>query len=348
MSALQSLTKDKLTTLSKEAFLNADYSLWNDDQHSQAFDFIALKRKPGRAKDPIKIVTKVVVDLDFFKKQVSLQLQLISRLISGFPLLISQKSSGKDINDLTLYRRHDVPAITIETLKKFLLEEPDLKNPKISRFAHRGGIYVNISKRRLRQRREELDLEIKVVSHKTGISRFALYRYEKGDCCPKLENFQLLTKVLGKDLDLPIDMFKTNFEYVSKQILDSFKQPKSKLQKEISIYLSEKEFNVLWFKSEPFDGLTEPTDKSYSEEVTRVPYPILAGVSTQDRTLDSDRIQSIMSLSKFLQKKAFWFTEDEIPIEKGKSQKSHFKIVNISDLESMGSNEFKKLIKDQL
>ncbi|MHA1974977.1 MAG: helix-turn-helix domain-containing protein [Candidatus Hodarchaeales archaeon] len=343
MSALQPLTKDELATLSKEAFLNADYSLWNDDQQSQAFDFIALKRKDGCPEDPIKIVTKVVIDLDFFKKQVSLQLQLISRLISGFPLLISQKSSGKDINDLTLYRRHDVPAITIETLKRFLHEEPNLDHPKISRFAHRGGIYVNISKRKLRQRREELDLEIKVISHKTGISRFALYRYEKGDCCPKLENFRLLTKVLGKDLDLPIDMFKSNFKFVSKQILDSFKRPKSRLQKEISNYLSEKEFNVLWFKSEPFDGLTEPTDNSMQKDKPEVPYPILAGVSTQDRILDLDRIQSIISLSKFLRKKAFWFTEDESSINQGKS---HILIVNISDLESMGSNEFKKLIKD--
>ena len=83
MSTQEIVTKKKLVGQSKKEFLKAGYSLWNENVKSNTFDFIAKKDilKDLRSY-PQKIVTKVLVDLDLFKKQASIELQLISKLIS--------------------------------------------------------------------------------------------------------------------------------------------------------------------------------------------------------------------------------------------------------------------------
>ena len=94
MSIQETITKEKLVTQTKNEFQKAGYSLWNENFQSNAFDFIAKKDDLANLKlNPQKIITKVVVDLDFFKKQTSIDLQLFSKLISGFPLLISHSAN---------------------------------------------------------------------------------------------------------------------------------------------------------------------------------------------------------------------------------------------------------------
>ena len=346
MALQEPINKNLLIDRSKEEFLKAGYSLWEESGKSQAFDFIAVEDSNyDNALPSNKIITKNLVDLDCLKKQVSIQLLLISKLISGVPLLIGLYSSGKEIANLTLYRRHNISAISLDTLRRLLQPEGSLQLTKISKFAHRGGIFVNLSQDLFKDRRERLQLEMSIISKLTGISRHALYRYEKGESLPKLESFILLSEVLGEDLDVPIEIFEIEGENITQEMLNNFKLPRSKLQKEVSDYLAEKEFSVLWFKSEPFDGLSEPNIEKNLNIRKKPSFPILTGVATPDEAVNSIRIQTIESLSKFLKKKAFWFTEDENISNSTAIEDLSFKILHISDLESMAPEEFFNLIK---
>jgi len=346
MALQEPVTKNILIDLSKIEFLKAGYSLWEDSGKSQAFDYIAVEDSNLHiSPTPNKIITKNIVDFDSFKKQVSIQLLLISKLISGIPLLIGLYSSGKEISDLTLYRRHNISAISLETLRKLLQSKEGSKLTKISKFAHRGGIFVNISQDLLKERRKRLHLEMSIISNLTGISRHTLYRYEKGESFPKIESFILLSEILGEDLDVPIQIFEVRAENIPQETLNNYKLPRSKLQKEVSDYLADKEFSVLWFKSEPFDGLSEPNMEENLNIREKNSFPILTGVATPDKSINSVRIQTIESLSKFLKKKAFWFTEDENISDNTSIEDLSFKILHISDLESMAPEEFFKLIK---
>ncbi|WP_455143642.1 helix-turn-helix domain-containing protein [Candidatus Hodarchaeum mangrovi] len=348
MALQEPVTKNLLIDLSKVEFLKAGYSLWEDSGKSQAFDYIAVEDSNlDVSQTPNKIITKNIVDFDFFKKHVSIQLLLISKLISGVPLLIGLYSSGKEISDLTLYRRHNISAISLETLRKLLHSERGSKFLKISKFAHRGGIFVNLSHDLFKERRERLKLEMSIISNLTGISRHALYRYEKGESFPKIESFILLSEILGEDLDVPIEIFEVKTENITQETLNNFKLPRSKLQKEVADYLAEKEFSVLWFKSEPFDGLSEPNIEGNLNIRKKNSFPILTGVATPDESINSNRIQTIESLSRFLKKKAFWFTEDENISNSTCIEDLSFKILHISDLESMPPEEFFKLIKSE-
>ncbi len=345
MSVHPTLTKNMLLNQSKHAFAGAGYTLWDDYLNSASFDFIA-KKEDSLSATSQHIVTKIVLDLDLFKKQTSVELQLISRLISGSPLLIGYSADGKHLDEATLYRRHDVSAISLPTLHMLLKREEGEYSTKISKFSHRGGIAVNISKELLKTRRKRLQLNQKILAEKIGVSRHSLYKYEKGESFPNLETYQNLKKILGKDLDVSLNILQTELTGLCEDKLESYKTPNSNLQKEISSYLEEKDFNILWFKSSPFDGLSEPFNENEAEidkQVDGKPYPIIAGVSESIETKDDARIIRTTSLSQFLQKHAIWFIEDDLDKEDSELESFAITFIKISDLERMPPSEFKKL-----
>jgi predicted transcriptional regulator len=341
MSVKETLTKKQFEYYCKNEFQRAGYCISDDNIRSNAFDFIAQRKNPIKTgNNARKIVTKILVDLDLFKKQASIELQLISKLISGFPLLVAQSAAGKNMDEAALYRRHDISAISLDTLKMYLRYE------KISKYAGRGGIYVKISKDELKKRRKLLKLDLTFLARKIGLSRHSLYKYEKGESLPKIENYKLLTKVLGDNLDEPIEVLSSQFNYLCENTLRNYVKPHSKLQEEVTQYLEDIEVNVLWFKSEPFDGLSAPSsDFSSSNKNHDTIHPIITGVTSCDDKTDSVRISSIESLSKFLQKKAVWFIDENLVDYNSIKSLGHLTIVNISDLEHMADKEFKDLLK---
>ena len=345
--SIQTMTKEKLVTQTKNEFKKAGYSLWNENCQSSAFDFIAQKNDLMSVEQtPKKIVTKVVVDLDFFKRHTSIDLQLISKLISGFPLLISHSATQKHIKKGTLYRRHNISAISLKTLQMFLQYEKGLESAKISKFTHRGGIYVNLSKEKFKARRRQLQLDMTILAKKAGISRQSLYKYEKGESFPKIKYFKLLCEILGNNLDIPIDILENQFDDICQRTLKDYMQPRSQLQKEITNYLADKEFDVLWFKSEPFDGLSKPVTTRSSSKDQDTSYPVITGVTSSKEVNDSDRLMLINSLSKFLRKKAIWFLEDDNKFDGLDSSQdvTQLTMINISDLEGMGHIDFKNIL----
>jgi predicted transcriptional regulator len=347
MSAAETITREKLVSQTKAEFKRAGYSLWSEVPKSNVFDFIAKKIDTRKISfNQRRIITKVVIDLDLFKKQTSIELQLISKLISGFPLLVAHYADRKNIEEETLYRRHNVSAISLRTLRKHLQFEGGKKSAKISKFTRRGGVYVNLSKDKLKAQRKLKKLDMTYLAEKVGISRHSLYKYEKGESFPKVDNYISLCKELDDvDLDVPLDIYETQFKGLSEHTLKDYKQPRSKLQKEVGIYLAEKNFDVLWFKSKPFDGLSEPvTDKSGSNRNLKVPYPILTGVTSQNEKKDLSRFFLVNSLSKFLRKKAVWFKEDDIDDIESPEDSLHMVVINISDLEGMALIDFIELL----
>ncbi len=348
MSVSEPTTKEQLVFQTKAEFKKAGYSLWRETPKSNIFDFIAKKTEIlNNQLNDKQIITKIVVDLDLFKKNTSIELQLISKLISGFPLLVAHSTDGKNIEEETLYRRHQISAVSLKTLKKFFEFEGGKSSARISKFTHRGGVYVNLSKERFKERRELRSLDMTLFAKKTKISRHSLYKYEKGESCPKTKNFEILCRILGDDLDIPLDIFETQFR-LSDHTLKDYTKPRSNLQKEVGIYLAEKDFNALWFKSEPFDGLSEPNSElKDSNKRKKVIYPIITGVTSQNEKDDNTRFLLINSLSEFLRKKAIWFIEDDMNDIESPEESPFVSIVNISDLEGMALIDFLTILNNQ-
>jgi predicted transcriptional regulator len=350
-SIQDAITKEQLVNDTKYEFQRAGYSLSDENIKSNAFDFIAKKDDSlDMSFKSRRIITKVSVDLDLFKKQTAIGLQLISKLISGFPLLVAHSAAGKSIDEATLYKRHDVSAISLKTLRMYLKGERGLISKKISKFAHRGGIFVNLSSERFKERRKSLQLEMTILAKKVGTSRHSLYKYEKGESFPKITNYDKLISILGNGLDDPIDILETDYNSISEQTLRDYEKPRSKLQKEVSIYLGDKDFNVLWFKSEPFDGLSSPNPDMDLSRKKDFNHPVITGVTSSKDNNDFDRLVLIDRISNFLKKKAIWFIEDDNDIvEKypNPHKSNNLIVVNISDFERMPVKDFIKILNEK-
>ncbi len=347
MSAAETIIREKLVSQTKAEFQRAGYSLWGEVPKSNVFDFIAKKTYTRKINfNQQRIITKVVVDLDFFKKETSIELQLISKLISGFPLLIGHYADRKYIEEETLYRRHDISAISLNTLKRYLQFERGTKSAKITKFTRRGGIYVNLSKEKFKEQRKLKKFDMTHLAERVGISRHSLYKYEKGESFPKAENYiSLCTELDNDDLDDPLDIYETQFKGLCENNLKDYKKPRTKLQKEVGIYLAEKDFNVLWFKSKLFDGLSEPiVDTPSSTRIPKVPSPIITGVTSQNKKNDFSRLLLVNSFSKFLRKKAVWFIEDDLDDMESPENSLQMVVINISDLEGMALIDFIELL----
>lgn len=340
--------KDDLLHHAKNEFLDAGYSLSDDKISSSSFDFIAKKTNTDHPERPIKIITRVLAELDLFKKQASIELQLIANLIRGKPLLIAQFATGKKVKNATLYRRHNVPAISLQTLQLFLKEFSLAANTfNITRYAQRGGIYVNLSKERFIERRKRLEIDIQNLADKIGISRQSLYKYERGLSSPKVDSYQRIKKIMGDNLDHPLDLFTEASENIDTSNFRDMCSPKSQLQKEVAGYLYEKDIEVLWFKSEPFDGISlSETPEDTDKRVINHENTIITGVSSLDNERENNRLQLLNKLSHFLGKRAIWFVETTSDKNNQNSNPANFfTILSISELERMGNEEFLSLLQ---
>jgi putative transcriptional regulator len=340
--------KERLLKSAKNEFRDAGYSLSDNDLNSSSFDFIAKKNPSYIHEKPIKIIIRVLSELDLFKKHSSTELQLITHLIQGKPLLIAKFANGKKISYATLYRRHNVPAVSLQTLRMFLKKRVPKNTFTVTKFAYRGGIYVSLSSDRFLERRSQLKQNISFLAEKIGVSRQTLYRYEKGTSFPKEGSYTKLTNIMGDDLDQPIDIFEESNQ-LSVSSFENFSKPRSQLQKEVTSYLQEKDLQIVWFRSEPFDGL------SIDEQITdindndlRNVESIITGVSSTDDLKDHDRIILLNKLSQFLGKRAIWFDDGEETSETHAYKNSGlFTVLSISELERMGNDEFTKFIKQK-
>jgi predicted transcriptional regulator len=346
MASSVDMSREELLNCTKDKFRGAGYSLSDEEIYSPSFDFIAKKPNLLLPAKPIKILIRVIAELDLFKKQRSLELQLIAKLIQGNPLLIAEFASGKRIRFSTLYRRHNVPAISLQTLHLFLMNE-SIDQTNITKYAHRGGIYVNLSTRRFIERRKKLELDIRKLSEKIGISRQSLYNYEKGISSPKIESYSRIMNVMGDDLEHQIEIFKQKDDQIDFSTFKTHYKPRSQLQKEISGYLEEKDVEVLWFRSEPFDGLSVDDTQSTKEKQNLKPAnSIITGVSSTDGEKNINRQQLLNKLSQFLGKRAIWFDEKELDIDTQTFKGTKlFTVLSISELERMGHEEFLHFLK---
>lgn len=338
--------KNELLNGAKREFRNAGYILSDNKINSSSFDFIAKKSEHYKPHETKKMIIRVLAELDLFKAHTSQDLRLIAKLIQGNPLLIAKFATGKHIEPSTLYTRHDVPAMSLQTLKSFLQDERSKTEPKITQITRRGGIFVNLSTSRLTERRKQLGLDISQLAKKLGISRQSLHKYERGESKPKLDSYSRLIEIMGVDLDQPVEIFKKT----EKDLDFAFKEkckPKSSQQKEIAGYLEEKGIQILWFRKELFDGMfvNEHGDNLKKSKIS-VGNSVITGVTSKDEENDKNRLILLNKLSYFLGKKGIWFEDEESGNKSGTIKTTNFfTILSISDLERMKNEDLLKFLK---
>jgi len=176
------------------------------------------------ARKEFVMLIKALTNVDGLVQEQAQSLKAISYFISGYPLVVSERTNRGSLRDEVIYSRFQVPVVTPELFDSMIEEEviPEIK-------AIKGKHTVTINTSYLRKKREELDLSLEKLSKQIGISKKALYEIENQRVNPTLETVRKLEGLLGIDLKVPYKMEKVERTYV---------KPKNEFQKKISLEFS--------------------------------------------------------------------------------------------------------------
>jgi len=198
-----------------------------------------------------RIAIKISLTIDNVETHALEELSRICPILKCNPLIIGERTRKRGLQDGVVHTRGSIPAITLETLRR-LLEERIF--PLI--VAKKGGIYAIVNGQKLKEAREALHFSRGDVAEEMGLSRRAVYEYERGTISPTIDVALRLEKLLKANLIEPINPLKldsvsetlgTTSEIVGKQ---------TQLAKKALEMLSRLGFQSTLTNESPFDMLT--------------------------------------------------------------------------------------------
>lgn len=211
------------------------------DIRASCFDYVARKgSKP--------FLLKVAPSLDELPREDATELTLIAERLQAAPLIISELKNRHPLEDDIVYERCGAFAMTLRTFVN-MMKSGDLPLVK----SEPGGLFVLLDEELLRRRREELNLSRGELASRAGISKKALYAYERGLAKATLSVALRLQRILGAPLTRGFDLFR-KLEH-----LYGFPRRGSddKVLGEVCKKLVELKFSVMLTRKSPFDLLTQ-------------------------------------------------------------------------------------------
>ncbi len=239
---------------------------------------------------------KVYVNIGNVSAKDASELQKISACFSATCLIIGEKTRRKQLEDDTVYCRHNVYAITAKTLEDMVLHEV---HPLVA--AGPGGYYIELDGNLVRKRRQELELSVGKLAEMLGISRRTLYGYERGMAKASVSTAYKLEWILGVPVAQFIDVFQfapksVDFE-VSRSIII-----KHRLLQTVFRKLAQFKFGLIHTGRAPFDFIAQCSEKGLK---------IVGGVSgKKERNIDQ-RTAEIISIGKIINAQPVLITDGE-------------------------------------
>ncbi|BBG26609.1 helix-turn-helix domain-containing protein [Sulfuracidifex tepidarius] len=133
--------------------------------------------------------------------------------------------------------------------------ERALEGEKLYIYKTRGGIFIKIKHDLLKEKREEMGISIGELAKSLGVSRQAIYDYEKGDSDVTVEVAEKMLEIFGDDI-----IGNVFDEICHHELQDDDVSTHDNTKAKISISLRKKGFNVINLKLAPADVIAT-TDK---------------------------------------------------------------------------------------
>ncbi len=142
------------------------------------------------SKGPI-LAVKVEEELEKCNQLIARELGKVGEFMDACYLVISEKYRGRRLLEGVFYKRYGIYAISAETLETLLRGE---KIPFV--YASQGGVYAKLDHERMRALREKRGLSLGDLAYEVGVSRKAIYEYERGRMDASIEIAVRLEEVL--------------------------------------------------------------------------------------------------------------------------------------------------------
>ena len=193
------LTRGRLLEEIEKLLISQDYKTSNIyDQGS--FDIVARKNL-------LILLLKTFINIDSVNDKNAHEMKQLANIFLASPIIVGSKSRNGILEDGVIYERYDIPAIGFETLKNMILynEYPEI-------LADRGGYFVKINGKVIKQYREDYSLSLKDLADLAHVSRATMYKYENEIVRANAETAMILEEILNTKVTLDIDILKYSQE----------------------------------------------------------------------------------------------------------------------------------------
>lgn len=189
------------------------------------------------------VFIKITTDAYYLDKDDISELIKSSTAYSSAPLVVSSRIRGRELEDDIVYERGGIYLMKAYTLRSIL------SGKEVFVLNTCGSYIIKINAKKMKALREELGLSLGELANKIGVSRKAIYEYERGNMHVSIDTALKLIEVLGEEIVEPIDIFKEH-----SAISESTEAPPDvKLEEKIMNDLRRMKFKVIHLKRMPID-----------------------------------------------------------------------------------------------
>jgi putative transcriptional regulator len=170
---------------------------------------LILYPREGRSVDIVTrvqnkaLLLKVTENLDELSKQEVSDLKKARVAYDAYTVIIAQRDEKGDLEDEVVYYKYDNVAVTPKTLEDYIV-----KGQKSLVAYIRGNYVLKINPEKLRERASESGISRGELADLLGISKKAVYMYERGEMHIVLEKGVKLASILGEDIFEEFDIFR--------------------------------------------------------------------------------------------------------------------------------------------
>lgn len=148
------------------------------------------------------LLVKVTLDLKGLPKAEAAELSSIASTFNIPAIITALYNKGNPLIDDVVYEKMGLMAVNPDTLEGVLSGSRHLYV-----YASKESFKVKVNPDKLRERRTELNLSLGHVASYLGVSRKAVYEYEKGSMDPTVDKAEKLIRLFGEDILDEIDLF---------------------------------------------------------------------------------------------------------------------------------------------
>uniref|UniRef100_A0A7C3F2N8 Putative HTH-type transcriptional regulatory protein ENS19_07240 n=1 Tax=Candidatus Methanomethylicus mesodigestus TaxID=1867258 RepID=A0A7C3F2N8_9CREN len=173
----------------------AGYSISEVDSEDYCLEIVAKKGN-------IKLLIKSLTNIDSERRDSAEDLASLAVSFNATPLIIGHRMQKGVIEPGTMYERFGVNVINPETFRNAALEK---SLPIV--YSKRGGLYVKIDGKALKRLREKEGMSLGDLANKIGVSRKAVYEYERSQMGATLATVARIEEILDADIITGINVF---------------------------------------------------------------------------------------------------------------------------------------------
>ena len=277
------------------------------DVRPSCFDIAARK---GR----VFILIKVFTNLGSVPVSYTNDMHLIADHLMCLPLMVGMSTTKSYMEDDAVYTRHGIFAITPLTLLNILLRR---QFPLVE--AKPGGFYVQLDGDAIRRRREELGLSLGDLAAMVGVSRRAVYGYERNLARASIHVALKIESTLGIPVVRHINPFRRRKPKVG--TLNNLNVENKFLRKVLS-KLIKLGFSIAVTKKAPFDFIA----------VNGEGKKIIGGAAERNEKKVEDRIIETNSVAEVAKSPKIFIVEEKIENDWAIHWNEFAKIKRLNDL----------------